>query len=269
MIPNRLSAAVLLSCALAVAGCEKNETVGRTHTRALRRRRHRRLRPSPTFTVSGTIFETAPTASTRVRDAEVQLSGGVATGTSADGTFTIPNVDERHLYVANRQGGLRNADPTVTVSGANVGRIVGEPAAGLPVGRAGIHRGAQRRETRPCSGTTRPCNVLQLRLASQRRRAGLRGLDQHGQRDCRFRLRVLVRWTPGGGARPARQRPRRDPAANQRGTIVRDSRRPVQRRPDALHVVLTVSVLTPFVVSRWSLVVPEAGSREPGARKPR
>ena len=46
----------------------------------------------PTFTVSGTISETAPTTSTRVGSAEVQLSGGVATGSGGDGTFTIPNV---------------------------------------------------------------------------------------------------------------------------------------------------------------------------------
>ena len=93
MIPYRLSAALAVACALAVSGCASDDsttaaTVAPTPTPTPI------TTPTPTasFAVSGTVFETAPTTSTRIGEAEVQLSGGVASGSIADGTFTIPNV---------------------------------------------------------------------------------------------------------------------------------------------------------------------------------
>lgn len=77
----------------------------------------------PTFTVSGTISETAPTTSTRVPEAEVQLSGGVATGSIGDGTFTIPNVASGTYTLRVAKAGYETATPSVTVSGANVSGI--------------------------------------------------------------------------------------------------------------------------------------------------
>jgi hypothetical protein len=77
----------------------------------------------PAFTVSGTVFETAPTASTRVPDAEVQLSGGVATGSIADGTFTVPNVANGTYTLRIAKAGYETATRTVTVSGGNVSGI--------------------------------------------------------------------------------------------------------------------------------------------------
>ena len=77
----------------------------------------------PTFTVSGTVSETAPTTSTRVPEAEVQLSGGVATGSVGDGTFTIPNVASGTYTLRVAKAGYETATPTVTVSGANVSGI--------------------------------------------------------------------------------------------------------------------------------------------------
>jgi hypothetical protein len=74
----------------------------------------------PTFTVSGTISETAPTTSTRVPEAEVQLSGGVATGSGGDGTFTIPNVTNGTYTLRVAKAGYETATQTVTVPGANV-----------------------------------------------------------------------------------------------------------------------------------------------------
>jgi hypothetical protein len=74
----------------------------------------------PTFTVSGTISETAPTTSTRVGSAEVQLSGGVAIGSSADGTFTIPNVANGTYTLRVAKAAYETTTQTVTVSGANV-----------------------------------------------------------------------------------------------------------------------------------------------------
>ena len=77
----------------------------------------------PTFTVSGTVSETAPTTSTRVPDAEVQLSGGVATGSMADGTFTIPNAASGTYTLRVAKAGYETATQTVTVSGAAVSGI--------------------------------------------------------------------------------------------------------------------------------------------------
>src|SRR5688500_11915395 len=123
MIPNRLSAAVALACALAVAGCEKNQTTAAA-TPAPTPTPAPAPAPSPTFTVSGTIFETAPTASTRVGDAEVQLSGGVATGSASDGTFTIPNVASGTYSLRIAKAAYETQTRTVTVSGASVGGVV-------------------------------------------------------------------------------------------------------------------------------------------------
>ena len=77
----------------------------------------------PTFTVSGTISETAPTTSTRVSEAEVQLSGGVATGSVGDGTFTIPNVANGSYTLRVAKAGYETATQTVNVSGAAVSGI--------------------------------------------------------------------------------------------------------------------------------------------------
>ena len=48
--------------------------------------------PTPTFSVSGTISETAPTASRRVEGVQVSLSNGPSATTGGDGTFTITGV---------------------------------------------------------------------------------------------------------------------------------------------------------------------------------
>jgi len=155
MIPNRLSAAVTLACALALVGCEKNES-----TAAATPAPTPAPAPAaaPTFTVSGTIFETSPTASTRVGDAEVQLSGGVATGSTSDGSFTIPNVTSGTYSLRIAKAAYETQTRTVTVTGANLGGIVVNL---LPVFRwVDREFTAELREgNSACNGTTRPCHV--------------------------------------------------------------------------------------------------------------
>lgn len=125
MIPHRLSAALSLTCALALGGCEKNEaTAAATPAPTPAPAPAPAPAPTPTFTVSGTAFETVPTASTRVPDAEVQLSGGVATGSVSDGTFTIPNVANGSYTLRIAKAGYETQTRSVTVTGANVGGIV-------------------------------------------------------------------------------------------------------------------------------------------------
>ena len=157
MIPNRLSAAVALACALAVAGCEKNEPTA-APTPAPTPTPVPPPVAAPTFTVSGTIFETVPTASTRVGDAEVQLSGGVATGSISDGSFTIPNVQNGTYTLRIAKAAYETQTRNVTVSGANVSGIVVNL---LPVFRwVDREFTAELGEGSPsCSGTTRPCHV--------------------------------------------------------------------------------------------------------------
>jgi hypothetical protein len=118
MLVRRLgSTAVGLACALALAGCgDKNDASSPTPVTT--------PNPSPaagpTFSVSGTVFESAPTTSTRVPEAEVQLNGGAAYGTGSDGTFTIPNVANGTYTLNIRKAGFNSQTVAVTVAGANV-----------------------------------------------------------------------------------------------------------------------------------------------------
>ena len=111
----------------------------------------------PTYSVSGTISETAPTASTRVPDAEVQLTGGVATGTTGNGTFTIPNVAAGTYTLRIAKAAYETQTRSVTVSGADV--------TGIQVNLMPVWREVNQEitaeldsESSTCPGTTRPCN---------------------------------------------------------------------------------------------------------------
>lgn len=112
---------------------------------------------APTFTVSGTLFETAPRATQRVPEAEVQLSGGIATGSTSDGTFTIPNVAAGTYTLRVAKAGYETKTVPVTVSGANV--------SGIQVNLMPVFRLVDRvinAELKPgdpsCPGTTRSCH---------------------------------------------------------------------------------------------------------------
>ena len=157
MIPYRLSAALAVACALAVSGCASDDSTTAATT-APTPTPTPITTPTPTasFTVSGTVFETAPTTSTRIGEAEVQLSGGVASGSIADGTFTIPNVANGSYTLRVAKAGYETQTQSVTVSGANVGGLVFNL---LPVFRwvdrefsAELKQGDA-----PCTGTSKPC----------------------------------------------------------------------------------------------------------------
>ena len=111
------SAAAGLVCVLALAGCGDSDdasspTPVTTPSPS--------PAPGPAFSVSGTVFESAPTTSTRVPEAEVQLTGGAAYGTGSDGTFTIPNVANGTYTLTIRKAGFNATTVPVTVAGANV-----------------------------------------------------------------------------------------------------------------------------------------------------
>lgn len=109
--------------ALMLSACDKTESPGPTTVAPTPTPTPTPTPSGPTFTVSGTVSETAPTTSTRVPEAEVQLSGGVATGTIADGTFTIPNVQSGTYTLRVAKAAYETATQTVTVSGSNVSGV--------------------------------------------------------------------------------------------------------------------------------------------------
>jgi len=160
LLARRIAPVVLgLVCALVVSACGDNEAETPAPTP---------VAPAPTpaptpapsapgFSVSGTIFETAPTASTRVGEAEVQLTGGVATGSTGNGTFTVPNVPAGTYTLRIAKAGYETQTRSVTVSGADV--------TGIQVNMMPVWRQVDREisaeldsESAPCPGTTRACN---------------------------------------------------------------------------------------------------------------
>ena len=155
MSPYPRLVGIAIASALMLGACDKTETPGPT-TVAPTPTPTPTPTPGPTFTVSGTISETAPTTSTRVGSAEVQLSGGVATGSIADGTFTIPNVANGTYTLRVAKAAYETATQTVTVSGANV--------SGLQVSLLPVFRWVDEEHYHQlgpngpsCPGQTRPC----------------------------------------------------------------------------------------------------------------
>ena len=81
-----VSLGLSLALALMLAGCSDSNPVTPTPTPTP-------APPAPTFSVSGTISETAPTTGVRVEGVQVALSGITATATTnADGVFTVSGV---------------------------------------------------------------------------------------------------------------------------------------------------------------------------------
>jgi hypothetical protein len=151
--------AIGLVCALFLSACENKEedTPAPTPVAPAPTPAPTPTPSAPTFSVSGTISETAPTASTRVGDAEVQLTGGVATGSVNDGTFTIPNVASGSYTLRIAKSGYETQTRSITVSGADVSGI---QVSLMPVWRQ-INQEISAElspDSPPCAGTTRPCN---------------------------------------------------------------------------------------------------------------
>lgn len=152
----------LLLGVLTIAACENNEATSPTPVATPTPTPAPTPAPSgPTFSVSGTIFQTAPRATTRVPEAEVQLSGGVAAGSVSDGTFTIPNVANGGYTLRVAKAGFETQNVPVTVSGGNV--------TGLQVSLMPVFRLVDEEYFRQlgssgpsCSGTTRPCHAYPI-----------------------------------------------------------------------------------------------------------
>ncbi|HEY6506643.1 MAG TPA: DUF2012 domain-containing protein [Vicinamibacterales bacterium] len=152
--------AVVVACAL-LGACSESNTTAPTPVATAPTPTPTPTPSGPTFTISGTLFETAPRATQRVPEAEVQLSGGVATGSISDGTFTIPNVAAGTYTLSVAKAGYETKTMPVTVSGANV--------SGIQMNLMPVFRFVDRefsRELKPgdpsCQGTTRPCHTYPI-----------------------------------------------------------------------------------------------------------
>jgi len=148
-----------LVCALVVTACGDNDNETSAPTPVANPTPTPTPTPTPsapTFSVSGTIFETAPTASTRVAEAEVQLSGGVATGSVSNGTFTIANVPAGTYTLRIAKAAYETQTRSVTVSNADV---TGIQVNLMPVWRLVNQEFSAElySEAHPCPGTTRAC----------------------------------------------------------------------------------------------------------------
>ena len=91
----------------------------------------------------------------------MQLSGGIAVGSGADGTFTVPGVANGTYTLNVRKAGFNSLTQSVTVAG---GSVTGLTLNLRPVAR--IVDQIQDRRASPndpaCAGTSRACQVVQV-----------------------------------------------------------------------------------------------------------
>lgn len=112
--------------------------------------------PPATFTVSGTIFETAPTTGTPVSGAHVAV-GPVAAVTNASGAFTVSGVPAGSYTLTAAKADFETRTLAVTVSTANVSGLTlnMRPTRIIETEYNGELTGHDER----CGGTSLPCDV--------------------------------------------------------------------------------------------------------------
>jgi hypothetical protein len=112
-----------LACGVLFTGCSDNEATSPTPVATPSPSPTPTPTAGPTFSVTGTVSESAPTTTTRVPEAEVQLNTGAAYGTGSDGTFTIPNVSNGTYTLNVRKAGYVSQTTQVTVAGGNLAGV--------------------------------------------------------------------------------------------------------------------------------------------------
>jgi hypothetical protein len=111
----------------------------------------------PTFSVSGTIAETAPTPSQRVAGVDVTVGNASAT-TNANGDFTVTGVPAGSYTLTASRSDYQTTTMSVTVSSGDVSgiRIALRPSPRLmDVGFDGVLSPGDP----GCHGTSRPCDT--------------------------------------------------------------------------------------------------------------
>lgn len=146
----------VLVCTLAIAACDSSSPAAPTP--AATPAPTPPPAPAPTFSVSGTISETAPTASRRVDGVQVALSGGPSATTAGDGTFTIAGAAAGTYTLTASKTDYETHTMSVTVGSADVtGLRISLPPSPRIVSVE--HMGAIAPEDPSCFGTSRPCDV--------------------------------------------------------------------------------------------------------------
>ena len=154
---GHVSFGLIVVCAVFLAACEKNPAAPTT-TPAPAPTPAPTPPPAPTFTVSGTISETAPTASNRIGDVQVALSGGPSTTTAGDGTFTLTGVTAGTYTLTASKADFDTRTMQVIVGTSNVsGLQINMPPTFRII--TVEHIVAIAPEEPSCHGTTRPCDV--------------------------------------------------------------------------------------------------------------
>jgi hypothetical protein len=113
--------------------------------------------PKPTFQVTGTVSETAPTASRRVSAVQVAIAGGPAATTDAGGVFTLTGVLAGTHTVTLSKADYTTQAVTVTVGSSNVSgvqvNLSPSPLIISEIIDTSIAPGP------PCSGSTKTCHI--------------------------------------------------------------------------------------------------------------
>jgi hypothetical protein len=115
--------------------------------------------PAPaasTFTITGTVSQTAPTATRRLEGAQAVLSTGTSATSNAQGVFTFTGVAPGSYLVTVSLADHEPQSIPVTVSGANVSVTVNL----APVARTveASHDARIEPDDPPCHGTSRACD---------------------------------------------------------------------------------------------------------------
>ena len=115
--------------------------------------------PAPTFRVTGSIMETAPTEGRPVENAQVSLSNGPSVTSAGDGSFTLTGVAAGTYTLTVAKADFTSTTRSVTVSSSDVAvpRINLAPAPGV-VSSEYLDRTIGPEE-QTCHGTSRSCDT--------------------------------------------------------------------------------------------------------------
>lgn len=154
---SRVSFALMVACAVTVAACDDGPSAP-TSTPAPAPAPAPAPTPAPTFRVSGTITETAPTATRPVENVQVALSNGPSASSSGDGSFSISGVTAGTYTLTATKADYNTTTMSVTVGSSDVSglRISLPPSPGV-VSVEFMGRIASEEQT--CHGTSRSCDT--------------------------------------------------------------------------------------------------------------
>lgn len=145
---------ISLALALALSGCSNSSPTAPTQTPA--------PTPSPTpspatFVISGTVFETAPTATTSVEGVTMTLSGGQSATTDGGGAFAVAGVASGTYTLTASRSDYETTTAQVDVTSGDLSGILLNMAPN-PRTIDVEHKGSIAPLDPSCHGNTKPCD---------------------------------------------------------------------------------------------------------------